>query len=430
MLEWCPLRALTACLTCALFIGCSGADSPAATDVELVSDGAVASEDTPSTDGTASADVSETPRRANLDDTGQRGPHAISHLTTGVADAEDPERILPLEVWYPTLAAKGEVTNYVIGEMGGLKLEDASAYALHEQAVAPGTWPLIIFSHGYGAIRNQSLQLCETLASHGFIVASADHVGNTAADTFGGTAVDADTAAGHRPRDIKTLLDALTGPESVSPLIAGAIDSDRIGVTGHSFGGFTALAAAGGLASAGYGPDARVKAIAPISPGSTWLTNEDLARVDVPTLLLSGTLDTSTPTEPNVTRPYHTIAGRPRYRVDVHGATHTHFANICRIGALLIESGLTPDMWESVGAGQLLTVYEEACGQTAFPIAEAQRIQALYVVAFFRAHLAGEDDYAGYLTDTYASGCEPDVTFISDAEAVQAAPGCPGSLAE
>ena len=351
-----------------------------------------------------------------LEDTGTRGRLGVGHTFVIVQDEDDPDRALPVEVWYPTEATDGALTSYLIGEMGGLKLKDDSTFVLAEPPAAEGPWPFVIFSHGYGAIRNQSLQLCEVLASHGFVVVSADHVGNTAADEFNGIAVDFDTAAAQRPADVKTLLDAFLGEEPPADMLKGQINAQEVGITGHSFGGYTALVGVGGLASAGAAGDPRIKAIAPISPGAQAMTEDDWAAVNVPTLFLAGTADTVTPIEPSVTGPYAAMEGRPRYRVDVHGATHTHFANICRIGNLLIENGLKQESWESVGAGQLLTIYEETCGEDAFPIEKAHRLESLYVVAFFRAHLAGETDYAAYLTPGYSQACEEDVTFYGDVE--------------
>lgn len=40
-------------------------------------------------------------------------------------------------------------------------------------------WPLVVFSHGNSATRFGYTYLCEMLASHGFVVASADHTGNS-----------------------------------------------------------------------------------------------------------------------------------------------------------------------------------------------------------------------------------------------------------
>jgi hypothetical protein len=89
--------------------------------------------------------------------------------------------------------------------------------------------------------------------------------------------------------------------------------------------------------------------------------------------------------------------------VDIIGATHTHFANICDIGNMLIDSGIKEDMWPAMGAGALVAPYNATCTEEAFPIEEATRLTNLYAVAFFRLHLRGDMAYANYLEETYAA---------------------------
>ena len=62
------------------------------------------------------------------------------------------------------------------------------------------------------------------------------------------------------------------------------------------------------------------------------------------------------------------------------------------------------------GAEALLGPYEGACSEEALPIEIATRLQNLYVVAFFRKHLRGEEGYGAYLTGRYAQE-EPEVVF-------------------
>ena len=98
-------------------------------------------------------------------------------------------------------------------------------------------------------------------------------------------------------------------------------------------------------------------------------------------------------------------------RMDVIGATHTHFANVCAIGNLLIDDlGLGQDVWPDVGAEDLLAPYDSTCSPEAFSIDEAMRLTSLYVVAFFKLHLMGEEGYEQYLTTDYAEG-EPAIDF-------------------
>jgi hypothetical protein len=98
--------------------------------------------------------------------------------------------------------------------------------------------------------------------------------------------------------------------------------------------------------------------------------------------------------------------------VDVIGATHTHFANICDIANALISVGLTEDVWPLIGASALIAPYHETCLPPAFSIDEATRIENLYAAAFFRRHLLHDASYDPFVTATYAQENEPFVTFF------------------
>jgi hypothetical protein len=97
--------------------------------------------------------------------------------------------------------------------------------------------------------------------------------------------------------------------------------------------------------------------------------------------------------------------------VDIKGATHTHFANVCAIGDKLIELGLGMEQWAAIGAEALLAPYEDTCSEGAFPLEEAVRLQNLYLVTFFNHHLQGMPDKSGVLTRQYALDNEPDIAF-------------------
>jgi predicted dienelactone hydrolase len=186
-------------------------------------------------------------------------------------------------------------------------------------------------------------------------------------------------------------------------------------VTGHSFGGFSALAMAAGYEASAFGPvprDPRVRAIVPVSGTSNFFSDEELASIRIPALFLGGTADTSVPIDPNTTRPFGLMKSKKLYRADIIGATHTHFANICDIAQVLIDINVPPETWPAIGAGALVEPYEQTCIPPAFPISEAVRIQNLYTVAFFRRHLLADLRYKSFLTVAYADASEPDVNFF------------------
>jgi predicted dienelactone hydrolase len=103
---------------------------------------------------------------------------------------------------------------------------------------ADGKHPLVLLSHGmYGNHRNQAW-LASILTKQGYIVAAIDHPGTS---TF---QRDADHARElwERPRDISRTIDHILA----DPTYAGHVDAEQIFMAGHSLGGFTAVALAGG----------------------------------------------------------------------------------------------------------------------------------------------------------------------------------------
>jgi hypothetical protein len=101
------------------------------------------------------------------------------------------------------------------------------------------------------------------------------------------------------------------------------------------------------------------------------------------------------------------------FKVEVTGANHTHFANVCDIGNLLIEAEIPQDAWPGVGAEALLQPYNDTCTEDVFPITEAHRLQNLYMVAFFKRYLVGEAGYGDFLTAAYADANEPTVELLA-----------------
>src|SRR5262249_49682178 len=92
----------------------------------------------------------------------------------------------------------------------------------------------IMFSHGRGSNGLYYAWFAEFLASHGYIVAALNHY---RANTYDSTIAYLANKLWQRPRDVALSISFLLN----DPLWGKAIDADRIGVAGHSQGGFTAL---------------------------------------------------------------------------------------------------------------------------------------------------------------------------------------------
>jgi predicted dienelactone hydrolase len=268
-----------------------------------------------------------------------------------------------------------------------------------------GKRKLIVFSHGSEGVSTQSTPLMETLASYGYVVVAPEHIGNSQ----GSPGDPFEVAARNRFNDVSFIIDTVFawGRDESNDLF-GAFDESGVGVTGHSFGGWTSIASATGWD--GAKGDERVAAIAPISGVIEDRFPADvLAALSLPVLLLGGTKDTEVPISNNEYA-YANLSS-PAYQVDIKEATHTHFANVCAIGDKLIELGIGMDKWSGLGAEALLAPYEDTCSEGVFPLEKAVRLQNLYLVAFFNHHLQKVPDNSGVLTRQYALDNEPDVVF-------------------
>ncbi|MEO0596484.1 MAG: alpha/beta fold hydrolase [Chloroflexota bacterium] len=186
-----------------------------------------------------------------------RGDYTVGVRQYTISDA-DGNRDLNAWVWYPATGAEGtpadggevnedSLVRYI--QFNGLF--ETSGYAGWNLPVfvdnAP--YPLVVFSHGSGSSPLLSLFLVEHLASRGFVVIATEHPGNTMVDRLR-SAEQYDQAVNDnyvfRPQDIPRAIDfALDDLNAVSGDLDGAIDPERIAVSGHSFGGYTAFAAAG-----------------------------------------------------------------------------------------------------------------------------------------------------------------------------------------
>jgi predicted dienelactone hydrolase len=103
---------------------------------------------------------------------------------------------------------------------------------------------LILLSHGVGGTELGHSRLCEALAGHGYLVAALRHPGdNWQEDTLLKTPEQYWSV---RPRQVSMVLDALLADPQWQDRITGDARGPRIGALGHSAGGYTVLALAGG----------------------------------------------------------------------------------------------------------------------------------------------------------------------------------------
>jgi hypothetical protein len=205
------------------------------------------------------------------------------------------------------------------------------------------------------------------------------------------------------------------------------IDPDKVAASGHSLGGYAAMALAAGddlVCDKVYGevptdppastcvpamPDPRIRAIAPLDGSTQLLWFQELARISVPTFGIGQEWDQlhvagGAGWESWQARLHAASQGHPAYRVDLTGTWHVTFSNRCETLPILLAHGLVNQA--SYGA-----MRQAACGAP-LPTPDAHRIVTLYLVAFLKANLALEPGYQHVLTPGFALTREPMAEFF------------------
>lgn len=216
------------------------------------------------------------------------GPEAIGTRTYQIIDRSRDEpygerpggiRELPVQVWYPALAGDDaapavwnldyEEVNPAISENLGLPswflshTRYSTSHAGVDLNVAPGTYPLVIFSHGWEGVRTISLNQIEHLVSNGYIVVAPDHTHVAAATvledgevvrTYSDALPDPATSDPTAYETAATQLIDVMAADLVSVLdvlhaesggafgdIIEHVDLNRLGIYGHTEGGGAAV---------------------------------------------------------------------------------------------------------------------------------------------------------------------------------------------
>lgn len=191
---------------------------------------------------------------------------------------------IPVLVFYPTELPATTAT------LGPYQFEVSP-----DAPVAPGSYPIAVISHGSGGTHILYRTIAMHLAKNGYVVAVPEHPGNNRLDNSLYGTVD---NLVNRPRHVRLVIDALIADAELGT----AVEKDKAAVIGHSMGGYTALAVAGGTPWSKEGKpvavetDARVRAIVLLAPATAWYQPENaLQRVKVPILMITGEHDDVTP---------------------------------------------------------------------------------------------------------------------------------------
>ncbi len=267
--------------------------------------------------------------------------------------------------------------------------ESPAAVAGAELVVADGSFPLVVYSHGSGGLRYIASYYTEAIASYGYVVAAPDHTGNTAVDRLLGAEAEFDVTALARPNDVEAVINAMLDPTSAETAgFVASVDPESIAVTGHSFGGFTALAVAGGYENplGSFVADDRVDAIIPLAPatgdGTRLMSDAGLESIQIPMLVMVGTNDQTTPVDPNVTRIWDLAKSEPLVRVELVDAQHQSFTDVCDYQEFLPTLGdVVPqpviDTIDGQGA--------EGCSPGDMPIDRAKELTNTFAINFLES---------------------------------------------
>ena len=229
-------------------------------------------------------------------------------------------------VWYPTTSAEKP---YSYPGRYTTSMAENSPVASCGQP-----FPLIVFSHGFSGCSVQSMFFTETLAHAGYIVAAPDHKDSMCKADEGlkinwaeveylkSQKVFNENSYRNRGLDVKAVIDDMLRDPDFAP----HIDANRIAGAGHSLGGYTILAMAGGWPS---WKDSRIKAALLMSPYVVpFLESGGLRRVTIPLMYQGGTSDTKI--TPNVSKPggAYEVSNPPKYFVEFKGAGHLTWSNM------------------------------------------------------------------------------------------------------
>ncbi|MBD2560774.1 MULTISPECIES: alpha/beta hydrolase [Nostoc] len=293
---------------------------------------------------------------------------------------------------------------------------------IYWSTTATANKPVIVFSHGFGSVRTDLRYLAEHLASHGYVVAALEHPGSNEANTNlalqGKTRVVKPQEFLNRPQDISFVLDELEKlNQTTNNPLAGKLATTNAMVVGYSFGGGTALTLAGAelqlerlkqrckknlvVLSLAEGMqciaqelpensyqlrDTRIKQAIALNPTTSLIFGETgLTKVQVPTLVLAGSADKTTPALTEQIVGFDKIPS-PKWLVGIVGGTH-----------LSVKDPSTT--LDQVGQPNTPISGGEVVGEEA---AEVRKYVKAIALAFAAQMTPEAKNYAIFLTSDYA----------------------------
>ncbi len=318
-------------------------------------------------------------------------------------------RWLRVDIWYPATqdARDGEeaVIDVVVESEGiitgakrdviveaDIPLIPTGAYRDAPLETTHGPYPVVLFSHGANGIRWQSVFYTVHLASHGYIVISADHDYNTLWDVlldgFQGDSLAESLL--YRPDDMMFLLDTLEAwRDDPDSFLHAAVNVARVAASGHSLGGVTSTAVAC--------LDPRLDAVVLHSPqimaGQLFgrCLNEPFP---VPSMTMGGTMDDTLQYCGQYCDYKHQIHGeQPKYLFELLDGGHFTFSDVCLLDLVHVAREL--EMGSD--AEHILT---DGCGELNVPFDIAHAAINHYATAFLNLHLRDSEGSRALLVES------------------------------
>ncbi|WP_013325107.1 alpha/beta hydrolase [Gloeothece verrucosa] len=294
-----------------------------------------------------------------------------------------------------------------------------------------GKTPVVILSHGLGSRPQDFEAMAQHLASYGYVVAMPQHPGSDTQQQqafingFSRQVFDVNEFI-NRPKDISAVIDELERRNQSD--FGGRLDLENVGVIGHSFGGYTALAVAGAQINREYLKsacersfnwlnmssllqctalnlpnttyqfrDARVKAVLVKNPfNSIIFGQKELEQIQIPVMITGGNYDPATPFVLEQVRAFSWLTTPNKYLALKEGQAHINLAQL--------DAGIT----QVIDSIPKLTLAESDL---------IDNYQNPLALAFFAVYIANDPQFRPFLTAAYGeflSQNEPFKMYLID----------------
>jgi predicted dienelactone hydrolase len=303
------------------------------------------------------------------------------------------------------------------------------------QGVSGDKTPVIVFSHGLSSRPEDFAEPLNHLASYGYVIAAPQHIGSDIIylkEMFEGlhkNIFDRDEFI-NRPKDISFVIDELERRNATE--FQGRLDLTNVGVGGHSFGGYTALAIAGATIDFDYLQkacerpygglnvaillqcralelprenyqfrDPRVTAVFAANPVNRFIFGQTgISKIEIPVLLASGSDDPAAPPIFEQGMPFVWLNNPDKYWMLLEGQAHVNFSKLD--GG--IKNALDSTLHLSLPSQDLISSYVKGTS-----------------LAFFEVHLRNNADFRPYLQSSYTQYLSENqdfkLNFITNASA-------------